>query len=64
MWRWGLHDDPKLIADQFGHTVDINQNVYTKASIARRKVAVDALESALRHVMGSFGAFWSRPKSR
>lgn len=42
-----LHDDPKLVADQLGHTVDVNQNVYTRASIARRKEAVDALESAL-----------------
>jgi integrase len=42
-----LHDDPKLVADQLGHTVDVNQNVYTRASVARRKVAVDALESAL-----------------
>ncbi len=42
-----IHDDPKLIADQLGHTVDVNQNVYTRASIARRKVAVDALENAL-----------------
>ena len=57
MEMWGLHDDPKLIADQLGHTVDVNQNVYTKASVARRKVAVDALESALRHVMGSLDHF-------
>jgi len=42
-----IHDDPKLVADQLGHTVDVNQNVYTKASVARRKVAVDALEKAL-----------------
>jgi integrase len=42
-----LHDDPKLVADQLGHTVDVNQNVYTRASVARRKKAVDALESAL-----------------
>jgi hypothetical protein len=47
MEMWGLHDDPRLIADQLGQTVDVNQNVYTKASVARRKVAVDALESAL-----------------
>jgi hypothetical protein len=64
MEMWGLHDDPKLIADKLGHTVDVNQNVYTKASGARRKVAVDALESALRHVMGSFGSFWSGPRSK
>jgi integrase len=42
-----IHDDPKLVADQLGHTVDVNQNVYTRASVARRKTAVDALESAL-----------------
>lgn len=42
-----IHDDPKLVADQLGHTVDVNQNVYTRASVARRKEAVDALETAL-----------------
>jgi integrase len=42
-----IHDDPKLVADQLGHTVDVNQNVYTRASVARRKEAVDALESTL-----------------
>jgi hypothetical protein len=42
-----LHDDPKLVADQLGHTVDVNQNEYTRASVARRKKAIDALESAL-----------------
>lgn len=42
-----IHDDPKLVADQLGHTLDVNQNVYTKASVARRKLAVDALELAL-----------------
>ena len=42
-----IHDDPKLVADQLGHTVDVNQNVYTRASVKRRKTAVDALENAL-----------------
>ncbi len=42
-----IHDDPKLVADQLGHTVDVNQNVYTRASVARRKDAVDELESSL-----------------
>jgi integrase len=42
-----IHDDPKLVADQLGHTLDVNQLVYTRASVARRKEAVDALESAL-----------------
>jgi len=40
-------DDPKLVADQLGHTVDVNQNVYTKASVARRKAAVDKFEASL-----------------
>jgi integrase len=42
-----IHDDPQMVADQLGHTVDVNQNVYTRASVARRKEAVDALESSL-----------------
>lgn len=42
-----IHDDPKLVADQLGHTLDVNQNVYTRASVARRKNAVDALENTL-----------------
>ncbi|HXJ42290.1 MAG TPA: hypothetical protein VNH18_23625 [Bryobacteraceae bacterium] len=42
-----LHDNPKLVADQLGHTLDVNQNVYTRVSIMKRKHAVDALEAAL-----------------
>jgi integrase len=42
-----IHDDPKMVADQLGHTVDVNQNVYTRASVARRKEAVDKLESTM-----------------
>lgn len=42
-----IHDDPKMVADQLGHTLDVSQNVYTRASVARRKKAVDALELAL-----------------
>ena len=43
-----LHDDPKMVADQLGHTLDVSQNVYTRKSVAKRKLAVDALESALK----------------
>ena len=32
-----VNDDPKLVADQLGHTLDVNQNVYPKKSVARRK---------------------------
>lgn len=42
-----IHDDPKLIADQLGHTLDVNQNVYTRVSLMRRKRAVDELEAAV-----------------
>ena len=42
-----IDDDPKMVADQLGHTLDVSQNVYTRASVAKRKEAVDALESAL-----------------
>ena len=40
----------KLVADQLGHTLDVNQNVYTMASVERRKVAVDALEKAIMNL--------------
>ena len=42
-----VNDDPKLVADQLGHTLDVSQNVYTKKSVARRKSAVDNLEASL-----------------
>jgi integrase len=37
----------KLVADQLGHSLDVNQNVYTKSPVDRRKVVVDQLERAL-----------------
>ena len=37
---------PKVIADQQGHTVDVNLNVYTKSSIETRIEALETLESA------------------
>lgn len=39
-----LTADPKLVADQLGHSVDVNQNVYTQSGIARRKEMVERLE--------------------
>ena len=39
--------DPQVRADQMGHSVDVNQNEYTRASLERRKDAVNALEKAL-----------------
>ena len=37
----------KLVADQLGHSLDVNQNVYTQSPVQRRKDAVDQLETAL-----------------
>jgi len=39
--------DPQVRADQMGHEVDVNQNEYTKASLDRRKQAVNTLEKAV-----------------
>ncbi len=35
--------DAKLVADQMGHTVDVNQNVYTKSHLNQRKDLADRL---------------------
>ena len=45
-----LDVDPKVVADQLGHSLDVNLNVYTESNLGRRKEAVDALESALNGV--------------
>jgi integrase len=42
-----LHVDPHVRAEQMGHTIDVNENVYTIGSHKRRKDAVDALERAI-----------------
>jgi integrase len=42
-----LDVDPQIRADQMGHGVDTNQNVYTKRSLAGCCDAVNALETAL-----------------
>jgi integrase len=39
--------DPQVRADQMGHTVDVNQNQYTRSSLERRRAAVNQLEKAL-----------------
>jgi hypothetical protein len=43
-----LKVDPKTVADQLGHSVDVNLNVYSKTALGLRKEAVDSFESALR----------------
>lgn len=42
-----LDVDPQIRAEQMGHTVDVNENVYTRTSLERRREAVNKLESAL-----------------
>ena len=38
----------KLVADQLGHSLDVNQNVYTQTSVDLRRTAVQKLESAVQ----------------
>lgn len=42
-----LDVDPQVRAEQMGHTVDVNENVYTITSLSRRRDAVNALEKAI-----------------
>jgi len=42
-----LDVDPQVRAEQMGHTVDVNENVYTRTSLKRRREAVNALENAI-----------------
>jgi hypothetical protein len=37
----------KLVADQMGHTLDANQNVYTQSPVALRQEGVNRLEIAV-----------------
>jgi integrase len=39
--------DGKLVADQLGHTLDVNQNVYTQSAVGLRQGAVNLLESTI-----------------
>ena len=42
-----LKADLKLVADQLGHTVDVNLNVYTQSPVESRLVIVNQLEKQL-----------------
>jgi hypothetical protein len=37
----------KLVADQLGHSLDVNQNVYTQSPVESRLPAVNQLEKSL-----------------
>ena len=43
-----LNIDPKLVADQLGHTLDVNQNVYTFSDLRYLRDAVNQLENAVQ----------------
>lgn len=40
--------EPKVVADQMGHTLDVNLNTYTQTGLERRREAVNVLDSALQ----------------
>jgi integrase len=42
-----LKRDPKVVADQLGHTLDVNQNVYTLVPMELKIEAVNELEAVL-----------------
>jgi hypothetical protein len=39
--------DGKLVADQLGHSLDVNQNVYTQSPVESRLAVVNQLEKSL-----------------
>jgi integrase len=43
-----LKADPKLVADQMGHTLDVNQNVYTQSAVELRLPLVNELEKLIQ----------------
>ena len=47
-----LKVDPKVVAEQLGHTLDVNLNVYTDAGLEQRKEAVDRFQAALGTLNG------------
>lgn len=46
----------KLVADQLGHSLDVNQNVYTQSAVSKRQVAVNQLEVSLNAAQTLFTA--------
>ena len=44
----------KLVADQLGHSLDVNQNVYTQSAVSKRQIAVNRLETSLNGVQMEF----------
>jgi len=48
-----LDVDPKLVADQLGHTLDVSLNVYAKSGLAKRGEALALFESRLVSARGT-----------
>ena len=48
-----LEVDPKLVADQLGHTLDVSLNVYAKCGLERRGEALALFESRLQDLDGT-----------
>jgi integrase len=46
--------EEKLVADQLGHSLDVNQNVYTQPAVSKRQTAVNKLENSLIGVQMEF----------
>jgi integrase len=44
----------KLVADQLGHSLDVNQNVYTQSAVSTRQIALNQLEVSLNGVQTEF----------
>ena len=44
----------KLVADQLGHSLYVNQNVYTQSAVSKRQIAVNRLETSLNGVQMEF----------
>ena len=46
--------ESKLVADQLGHSLYVNQNVYTQSAVSKRQTAVNKLENSLNGVQMEF----------
>ena len=44
----------KFVAEQLGHSLDTNQNVYTQSAVSKRQFAVNQLEVSLNGVQTEF----------
>jgi hypothetical protein len=52
-----LDIDPKLVADQLGHSLNITQNVHLRVSVEHRRGADEQLEAALIMLTAKVNAY-------